>query len=433
MPSSEQLAEELEEAEFYYQQDLHDEAEAVYRRILKVAPEHPAVLERLAELAAARGEDPAQATASAAPPNRKKAAEPPEQKAPVQDAAEEPASVEGSDSDDSEDHTEVAEVSIDLDDEQPAVQIDPPPAVRPGDVSAKGGGDARGESSTQDLKAGGAEAAAPEAVAASAESSEDSGHFDLAAELRDVLEGDDDGRSGDAAGSVKSTVEEGFESIFADFKQGVSATVSEDDYETRYDLGIAYREMELYEDAIGEFRLCLESTSRKVGSLHMMGLCALDLGRTQDAANHLEQALATPDLAEEQRAGLLFDLGRAFEASGDVDRARSSYEAATETDPDFPGIQERLEALTRGGAGGGSGQAGDGGGAEGFESFDDLVADANKVEEEEPESFESFDDVIAEADGEPAVEEPEAGDVKASKSKSKSTRKKKKKKKISFV
>ena len=39
----------------------------------------------------------------------------------------------------------------------------------------------------------------------------------------------------------------------------------------RFDLGIAYREMELYDDAIGEFRMCLVSDSHRLESLHMMG------------------------------------------------------------------------------------------------------------------------------------------------------------------
>ena len=99
-----------------------------------------------------------------------------------------------------------------------------------------------------------------------------------------------------------STVEDGFGSIFSDFKKGVSETLADGDYETRFDLGIAYREMELFEDAIDEFRICLDSPTRRFDSLYLMGLCARDLTRFGEAMNHLEQALSLPDIPAERMA-----------------------------------------------------------------------------------------------------------------------------------
>jgi tetratricopeptide (TPR) repeat protein len=471
--TSQQVAEDLEEAEFYFQQELFDEAEAIYRRILKIAPNHPSALLRLGELAAAQGGDPSTASepASDAPIEAAaEAAETPE--ADGGDAAEDE-EVEfdlGLDEDDDEaeeapsvgeDSTEVAELGLDLDeDDEPAVQIDVPPASsradetmpldamsdaadeEPDDDSDEEDGDTVDIDVDEEEVADepDAEVAEEPLAAAADDDDEDGGGFDLAAELRDVIEEDDDPNGESQSGL--STVEDGFESIFADFKQGVSATLSEDDYETRYDLGIAYREMELYDDAIGEFRMCLDSPSWKLGSLHMMGLCALDLGRAQDATNHLEQALATPDLPPEQQAGLQFDLGRALEVVGDLDRARSAYEAALAADPELPGVQERLDSLGDSPAAGVE-MAEDGG--ESFESFDDLVAEAQDEDDddtEQTESFESFDDVITEAEAEPVaspaetvleveeiaepLEEPDSAETPDASPK-------KRKKKISFV
>ena len=293
-------------------------------------------MERLAELVEARGEDPSEAAKS---PEPEKAAKPKAKKRGKTKAPPAVTQVEAPPPADAEDRTEVAEVSADPAEDEEVVRVDAPPAARPGqeDVAAASARVAAAESSTQEFDA-----------PASAKS-DDTGHFDLAAELRDVLEEDDDDASGSdrAAGTVRSTVEEGFESVFADFKQGVSAALSEDDYETRYDLGIAYREMELYEDAIGEFKLCLESESRKVDSLYMMGLSALDLGRAgrcgQPSRASAVHPMASP---KSERTGIRFDLGRAFEASGDLDRARSSYEAVIEHDSGFPRCaQQRLAAL----------------------------------------------------------------------------------------
>ncbi|MEM9177804.1 MAG: tetratricopeptide repeat protein, partial [Myxococcota bacterium] len=67
------IAEELEEAEFYIAQDMHDEARGILERILEQAPNHPAAMLRLGELAAANGEAPDEVTDSGLGAKEKKA------------------------------------------------------------------------------------------------------------------------------------------------------------------------------------------------------------------------------------------------------------------------------------------------------------------------------------------------------------------------
>jgi tetratricopeptide (TPR) repeat protein len=236
--------------------------------------------------------------------------------------------------------------------------------------------------------------------------------FDLREALSDVLDDDEPlaADSNDTSG-VLSTVEDGFASIFSDFKKGVSATLEEGDFDTRYDLGIAYREMGLFDDAIGEFRVCLDSPGRRFDSLYLMGLCARDLTRWDDAVHHLEQALALPEIPEERLAGVYFDLSIAQEGAGDLERACASVERVVELEADFPGAASRLETLRSGG----SALPEVGAPGEVYESFDELFdadddeggdegGDQALVESPPVETFESFDDVVSEAEA--ILEEP---------------------------
>ena len=85
-----------------------------------------------------------------------------------------------------------------------------------------------------------------------------------------------------------------------------------------------------------------------------------------------------PDLDEERMAGLRFDLGRALEAKGDLDRARAVWQQVVDFDPAFQGVSERLAQLGQGESSPSLGQLDpdDLMGGEALESFDDLIAEA---------------------------------------------------------
>ena len=343
---------DFEEAEFYREQGLVDEARALYERVLAAVPNHPRAQLRMGELLA--------------PPTL----------APV---VTEPAAPEANGS----------SFDLDLDFEvEPAAPAAPMPAPEPDDTAPQ-------LAPVQPEVAPLAALSPPlreadETVPALSPDTFGGADFDLAAELTGAF-----GDAGEERGD--GTEREGFHEVFAAFKAGVKQQVGDADSEAHYDLGIAYREMGLLEDALGEFRMALADPARELACLHLMGVCALDLGRGQDAISHLSQALAGGSLPAQQEAALRLDLGRAYQVAGDVPRARASLEAARAADPGFDGLDRLLAELDQPGA-----EAPPAGAAaEGLESFDDLLAEepaaATAVEESAPAAapeYESFGDFL---------------------------------------
>jgi tetratricopeptide (TPR) repeat protein len=485
---SEQVREELEEAEFYLEQELFAEAESIYQRVLDTSPKHPSALLRMGELRAARGEDPnsPELTNSV---QAERTLDP--SKLPLENGDEELSlDEEGSQKDEgdtpqdtslfaAEDETDVTaqeadanefEVEIDLSEVETEDDGDDDDEEVAGDdgfecvnaLAASGVAQDNGESEIdielsdaddEDDESVFVQAAAEEvireavrkasevAVQEEVQQEDEDGSFDLAAELRETIEEEDqrEEEQGAAARAEATTEDEGIASIFKDFKSGVAKALAKDDYETRFDLGIAYRGMELYDDAMGEFQICLDSSSHKLESLHMMGLCAIDLGRFADASNHFEQALSSEELPAQKEAGLRFDLARSFEAQEDFARAKGAFEAAKVADDSLPGIEDCIarvdERLVSDEAPVELETSADAN--EGFENFDDLVAEVEAEDEAAAtkETFESFDYVIAEIEAAAAVE-PEvirAAEVVEEEPESEPTKKKRKKKRISFV
>lgn len=377
-----QVQEDLEEAEFYFQQGMMAEAREIYEQILALAPNHPQAQLRLGEIAEApEPSEPAPTLVDADLPELEGAEAPALERTAPEEA--DPGLVEESEEPVSGD--DFVEAPFD----PQSADLEPEPGQSP----------FQAEITAPDL---GAE---PEG--------EDSGSFDLAAELSDAFDEEEELASS-SSGLSGTTEEEGFQQVFAAFKEGVKSELDDGDFEAHFDLGIAYKEMGLHDDAISEFQRAMGEEERRLVCLHMMGLCALDLGRAADATAHMEQALALPELPEEQQLGVRFDLGRAYAAAGDRERARAAFEAVRSVDPTFCDVAQHLADLDQGDSPSPEEADGD----EAFESFDDLLEEVGGAAPDDAESpaaaaepvgaYESFDDLV-DADEEVI----EAGEVEA--------------------
>jgi len=136
------------------------------------------------------------------------------------------------------------------------------------------------------------------------------------------------------------------EEVLSQFKRGVAETVAEDDAATHYDLGIAYREMGLLDDAVGEFELAARAPQKAADALFVIGLVRAEQGRADDALDALERAvhapLATPEqraAAEYQRGVILDERGRGAEALAAFSRSRAHGGGADDVDDRSAALQ----------------------------------------------------------------------------------------------
>lgn len=133
---------------------------------------------------------------------------------------------------------------------------------------------------------------------------------------------------------------------FQDLKQGVTAHgVPVEDYDTHYDLGIAYREMGLQDDAIGQFRVAMRAPAKEVLCHLMIGLCLRDKGELAEAINELKTGLYVEGISEREAVALYFELGQAYDQFEDDPEALYYYEKVLKRDPTFREVGERVASL----------------------------------------------------------------------------------------
>ena len=136
-----------------------------------------------------------------------------------------------------------------------------------------------------------------------------------------------------------------FDALLRHFKEGVARSLGEDDHESHYDLGVAFKEMGLLDDAIEEFQKALRSRSHRLPAYEALGQCFVEQGRHQVATTVLSRALHEPGGDDEQRVGVLYLIAYSCEAMQRWDEARSYYQRVYATDIHFRDAAARLAAL----------------------------------------------------------------------------------------
>jgi tetratricopeptide (TPR) repeat protein len=139
--------------------------------------------------------------------------------------------------------------------------------------------------------------------------------------------------------------------VFDEFKKGMEDDGDNGDYETHYNLGIAFKEMGLMEEAIGEFQKALKSVGSDVASeefvrcCNMLGLCFVDKGLPQVAVKWFARGLASPGRNEETYQALRYDLGCAHEMAGNQKAALETFLDVYGVNINYRDVSEKIESL----------------------------------------------------------------------------------------
>ena len=167
------------------------------------------------------------------------------------------------------------------------------------------------------------------------------------------------GKNSSKPAPVRPPASSGMESgplkeVFDEFRSELGEMgAEEEDLETHYNLGIAFREMGLLEEAISEFQKVAKATDRGRSFPYMMQCCTLlglafmEKGQPSVAAIWYDRALRTPDLDPESVVALRYDLGVAQESAGEPDAALKSFSQVYAMNIDYRDVGERIASLQK--------------------------------------------------------------------------------------
>lgn len=139
-----------------------------------------------------------------------------------------------------------------------------------------------------------------------------------------------------------------FQDMLRKFKQGIAENVEEEDHQSHYDLGVAYKEMGLLDEAIAEFQKALRAPSNRVPTYEALGSCFIEKEQYAMAATILGRALNEKDVTDDQLVGVLYLLGRCAEERQQHEAALEYYQRVAVVDIQFRDVGERMSAVEGG-------------------------------------------------------------------------------------
>ncbi len=144
-----------------------------------------------------------------------------------------------------------------------------------------------------------------------------------------------------------------FSGLLEELGEGAAAAEAEEDPEKHYNLGVAFREMGLLDEAIGEFQKVVKGAQKEkfppnfLQACSLLAVCFMDKGMPAIAAKWYKRALELPDLDDESTLALQYDLGVAYEQVGDTRTALERFSEVYSQNIDYRDVAEKIRTLQK--------------------------------------------------------------------------------------
>lgn len=133
--------------------------------------------------------------------------------------------------------------------------------------------------------------------------------------------------------------------VFKQFRDGVAQQVGEEDSDTHFDLGIAYREMGMIQDAMEQFKKAMKSSDKEVQAHMMLAVCHQEMGKMSGAIGEYKRALHSDNITDEEQLDAYYQLGLVYESLKDFGESIYYMEKVVKRQPAYRDVSERLQAL----------------------------------------------------------------------------------------
>lgn len=167
-------------------------------------------------------------------------------------------------------------------------------------------------------------------------------------------DGDGNGKQSSTTAKAKPAgagIDAGLAELFEEFRAAEEGDSVQEDFETHYNMGTAYKEMDLMDEAVQEFQTAAnlvkpgDGTSRFLQCCNMLGHCFMHKGMPEAAVIWFKKGLSAPGHTEDEYQALRYELASAYEQLGDLKHAREFYTEVYGVDVSYREVADKLSQL----------------------------------------------------------------------------------------
>lgn len=158
----------------------------------------------------------------------------------------------------------------------------------------------------------------------------------------------------EAEPETSTGIDPGLAEVFEEYRassESEGEAIANGDYETHYNLGLAYKEMDLFEDALEEFQIAAslgapgDGTPRYLQCCNLLGHCFMQTGVPELAVKWFSKGVNAPGATDEERMALSYETGAAYEQAGDLHRALEFFTEVYGINVSYRSVSERVRTL----------------------------------------------------------------------------------------
>lgn len=135
--------------------------------------------------------------------------------------------------------------------------------------------------------------------------------------------------------------------LLEEFKNKAKEELDITDYAAHFNLGITYKEMDLIEEAIDEFKKAMKEKSWRLKSLEMLGVCHELLNEADRAKDIYNLVINNKNFREDQKSAFFYHLGNLFARQGQYGDALAQYKKIIKIDQEFADVKEKIKILSK--------------------------------------------------------------------------------------
>jgi len=133
--------------------------------------------------------------------------------------------------------------------------------------------------------------------------------------------------------------------IVKEFRRGIESKVGQDDFESRYTLGIAFLEQELFNEAIEEFKIASRDDQFKMDSYCYISLCHKKINDLNGAIQWIKKAQELTEKTSDRDWALKYEIAQIYEEKKEIETALKLYGEITAWNPNYRNARRKIEEL----------------------------------------------------------------------------------------